>query len=70
MSETNYQQWDDTFDSGKALELLPTLRDAEKNDGSNPELLWRLARCIFEIGTGQDSNDAKVFHCICILYLL
>jgi tetratricopeptide (TPR) repeat protein len=59
MSEANYQAWDDLFDSGKATELLPLLRDAEKNDGSNPELLWRLARTIFEIGTGQESNDAK-----------
>jgi hypothetical protein len=59
--EDTLKQWDEIFDSGKATELLPQLQTAEKNDGSNPELLWRLSRCIFEIGTGQESNDEKVY---------
>jgi hypothetical protein len=59
--EDQYKNWDETFDSGKATELLPQLKEAEKTDGSNPELLWRISRCIFEIGTGQDTNEEKVF---------
>lgn len=60
ISDTQFQEWDDLFDAGKAPELLPLLREAEKTNSSNPELLWRISRCIFEMGTNQEDNDAKV----------
>jgi len=59
MAEDNYKQWDEIFDSGKATELLPVLREVEKTDSSNPELLWRIARCLFEIGIGKETNEEK-----------
>lgn len=58
--EANYTAWDELFDAGKASELLPKLKEALASDEKNAEILWRTSRCIFEIGTNEETNDAKV----------
>lgn len=58
--EANFTAWDELFDAGKAVELLPKLREALANDQKNPEILWRTSRCIFEIGTNEETAEAKV----------
>jgi len=48
---------DHLFDSGKSEEALKGLEEANQKDPGNVEILWRLSRAVFEIGTQNTGKE-------------